>query len=107
MFTGAIFVPMFTFITLGPFTPSKQSETFHAKCNLKVNYENKMSLISKSDCMRVTDLNHAVGHLCHVVNFCSKLQKIFMTIVFSACLINWLLLFEKLQKRNFALQHDH
>ena len=44
MFNGAIFVPMFTIITLGPYTHSKQSETFHAKCNLKVNCENKMSL---------------------------------------------------------------
>ena len=88
MFTGAIFVPMFTIITLGPYTHSKQLETFHGKCNLKVNCENKMSLISKSDCMSVTNLNHAVGHLCHVVDVCSKLQKIFMTIVFLACPIN-------------------
>ena len=107
MFTGAIFVPMFTIITLGPYTPSKQSETFPAKCNLKVNCENRMSLRRKSDCMSVTDLNHAVGHLCHVVDVCSNLQNNFMTIVFLACLINWLLLIEKLQKRNFALQHDH
>ena len=42
----------------------------------------KMGLITKSDCMSVTDLIHAVGHLCHVVDVCSKLQKIFMTIVF-------------------------
>ena len=41
-----------------------------------------MGLITKSDCMSVTDLNHAVGHSCHVVEVCSKLQKIFMTIVF-------------------------
>ena len=82
MFTGAIFVPMFTIITLGPYTPSKQSETFHAKCNLKANCEKKMSLMNKSDCMRVTDLKHAVGHLCHVVDVCSKLQRFFMTIVF-------------------------
>ena len=88
MFTGAIFVPMFTIITLGPYTPSEQSETFHAKCNLKVNCENNMSLISKSNCMIVTDLKHAVGHLCHVVDVCSKPQKIIMTIVFLACLIN-------------------
>ena len=42
-----------------------------------------MGLITKSDCMSVTDLNHAVRQLCHVVDVCSKLQKIFMTIVFS------------------------
>ena len=63
MLPGAIFVSMFTIITLGPYTHSKQSETFHAKSNLKVNCENKMSLISRSDCMSVTVLNHALGHL--------------------------------------------
>ena len=41
-----------------------------------------MGLITKNDCMSVRDLNHAVGHLCHVVDVCSKLQKIFLTIVF-------------------------
>ena len=33
--------------------------------------------------MSVTNFSHAVGHLCHVVDVCSKLHKIFMTIVFS------------------------
>ena len=41
-----------------------------------------MGLITKSDCMSVTDLNHAVGHLCHVVDVCSILQKNFLAIVF-------------------------
>ena len=77
MFTGAIFVPMFTIMTRGAYTHSKQSETFHAKCNSKVNCENKTSLISKSDCMSVTDLNHVDGHLCHVVDVCSKLLNFF------------------------------
>ncbi len=36
-----------------------------------------MSLINKSDCMSVTDLNHAVRHLGHVVDACSKLLKVF------------------------------
>ena len=40
-----------------------------------------MGLITKTDCMSVTDLNHAFGHLCHVVDVCSKLQKKFLTIV--------------------------
>ena len=40
-----------------------------------------MCLITKTDCKSVTDLNQAVGHLYHVVDVCSKLQKIFMTIV--------------------------
>ena len=47
-----------------------------------------MSLISKNDELNDTDLNHAVGLLCHVVDVCSELQKIFLTIVFLACLIN-------------------
>ena len=41
MFTGATLVPMFTIITPSPYTHSKQSNTFHAKCNLKVNCEEK------------------------------------------------------------------
>ena len=82
MFTGATFVPMFTIITLGAYTHSKQLETFHGECNLKVNCENRMSLISKSDCMSVTDHNHAVGHLCHVVDVCSKLHKDFLDLCF-------------------------
>ena len=36
-----------------------------------------MDLITKSGCMSVTDLNHAVRHLCHVVDVCSKLLKDF------------------------------
>ena len=36
-----------------------------------------MSLITKSDSMSVTELNHAVGHLCHVVDVYSKLLKDF------------------------------
>ena len=41
-----------------------------------------MGLITKSDCMSVTDLNHAVGHLCHVVDVCFELQNFLLTIVF-------------------------
>ena len=82
VFTGATLVPMFPIITRGPYTHSKQPKTFHAKQKLKANCENKMPLISKSDCMSVTGLNHAVGPLCHLVDVCSKLQQIFMTIVF-------------------------
>ena len=36
-----------------------------------------MGLIIKSDCMSATDLNHAVRHLCHVVDVCSKLHEDF------------------------------
>ena len=36
MFTGVTLVPMFTIITPGPYTHSKQSKSFDAKCNLKV-----------------------------------------------------------------------
>ena len=41
MFTGATPVPMFTISTPGPYTDSKQSKAFHAKCNLNVNFEKK------------------------------------------------------------------
>ena len=42
-----------------------------------------MGLLTKSDCMSVTDLNHAVGHLCHVVDVCSKLRKFFCLLFLS------------------------
>ena len=32
--------------------------------------------------MSVTDLNHAVRRLCHVVEVCSKLQKVFYDFCF-------------------------
>ena len=41
MFTGSTLVPMFTIIIPGPYTHSKQSKAFHAKCNLTVNREKK------------------------------------------------------------------
>ena len=31
-----------------------------------------MGLITKSDCLSVTDLNQTVRYLCHVVDVCSK-----------------------------------
>ena len=40
LFTGATLVPMFTIIIPGPYTHSNQSKAFHAKCKLKVNWEN-------------------------------------------------------------------
>ena len=43
-----------------------------------------MGLITNSDCMSATDLNHAVRHLCHVVDVCSKLLKAF----YDYCLFN-------------------
>ena len=36
-----------------------------------------MCLMTKIDCMSVKDLNHAVRHLCHVVDVCFKLLKDF------------------------------
>ena len=36
-----------------------------------------MGFITKSDCMSVTDLNHAVRHVCDVVVDCSKLLQDF------------------------------
>ena len=43
-----------------------------------------MGLITKSDCVSVTDLNHAVRHLCHVIDVRSKLLKEFH----DYCLLN-------------------
>ena len=74
MCTVATLLPMLTIITPGPYTHSKQRKTFDSKSNLKVNCE-KMSLITKSDCMSVTELSHPVRHLCHEVVICSNLLK--------------------------------
>ena len=41
-----------------------------------------MGFITRSDCMSVTGLKNAVRHLYHVVDVCSNLQKISMTVVF-------------------------
>ena len=46
-----------------------------------------MGLITKSDCMGAKDLNHAARLLCHVVDVCSKVLRLFMTIVSLTCLI--------------------
>ena len=72
-----------------------------------------MGLITKSDCMSATDLNHAVRHLGLVVDVCSNLHKDFhdyclfnmsnqlvMRFVFSCF---WL---KNYKKHTFALQHD-
>ena len=40
-----------------------------------------MGLITKSECMSVTD--HAVRYLGHVDDVCSKLQKIFWLLLFN------------------------
>ena len=34
-----------------------------------------MFLKTKSDCMSVTDVNHTVRYICHVVDVCSKLVE--------------------------------
>ena len=36
-----------------------------------------MSLITISDCVIVTNLNHTVRHICYVIDVCSKLLKVF------------------------------
>ena len=77
MITGATPVPMFTIITPRPYTHSKQSKTFHAKCNLEVDCEKKTGLITKSGCISVTDPNHAVRYICTVADVCSKWCKDF------------------------------
>ena len=76
MLTIATLLPMFTIITPETYTThSKQSKTFHGYCSSKMKLWEKMSLISESDCMCVTDLNQAVRQLCHVVETFSKLLK--------------------------------
>ena len=37
----------------------------------------KMGLITKSDCMSITDLHQTVRYICHVVEVCFKLHKDF------------------------------
>ena len=66
VFAVATLVPMFTIITPGPYTCSQKSKLFHAKFNLEVNCQ-RMPLITKGDCMSVTDLNQRVRHLGQVV----------------------------------------
>ena len=36
-----------------------------------------MSLITKSDCVSVTNLKHTVRHICHVVDVCYEMLKDF------------------------------
>ena len=36
-----------------------------------------MGLITRSDCMTVTDLNQTIRYICHVVDLSSKLHKDF------------------------------
>ena len=73
-----------------------------------------MGLITKSDCMSVTDLNQTIRYISHVVDVCSKLHEDFNdNCLFSVSdqlivgIVFWLLPTEKLQKRCFASQHDH
>ena len=72
-----------------------------------------MGLITKSDCMSVTDLNQTVRYICHVVDICSTLHKQFQ----DYCLLRlsdqlvvgivfWLLVIENLQKHTFALKRE-
>ena len=73
-----------------------------------------MGLITKSDCMSVTDLNQTVNYIWDVVDVYSKLHKVFhdyclfntsnqlvVGIVFSCFSL------KNYKKRSFALQHDH
>ena len=76
MFNVATLVLIITIMTPDPYTHSKQSKTIHAKCNLK-KMSKKTPLKTKSDCITVADLNHAVRHLCHVAENCSKLLECF------------------------------
>ena len=53
-------------------------------CNLTLNRDQKTSLITKIDCMGVTDLNPTVRHICHVVDSFFLLPKVF----YENCLFN-------------------
>ena len=44
---------------------------------LEIKLLEKKGLITKSDCMSVTDVNQTVRDICHVVDGCSKLHKYF------------------------------
>ena len=74
LFTDATSVRMLTIITPGRLTHSKQSD-ISCEMYLEGILWEKMGLITKSDCMSVTVLSHAVRHLCHVVDVCYKLLK--------------------------------
>ena len=68
-----------------------------------------MSLITKNDCMSVTELNHAVRYLCHVVEVCSKLLKVFHDYCLLTCLVNQslelsLVASDRKTKRNILLR---
>ena len=66
MFTVATLVLMFIIINPGPYHCSKQSKTFNAKCNVKVNCEKNCFLLTKNNCLNVRDLN-AVRHTCRAL----------------------------------------
>ena len=51
---------------------------------LEIKLLEKKGLITKSDCMSVTDVNQTVRDICHVVDGCSKLHKYFQ----DCCLFN-------------------
>ena len=44
----------------------------------------KLGLITKSDCMSVTDLDQTVRYICHVADVCSRFHKDFNNF----CLLN-------------------
>ena len=84
MFTVATLVRMFTIITPGHYTRSKQSKTIHANGTLEINCENNVFDNQKClcECYSVTDLNRTVRKICHVVdNFFPICLMFFMNIV--------------------------
>ena len=89
MFTVATLVPMVTIITPGSFVCTKQSKTFHAKCNLKVNCEKNVFDNQKwlYECYR-SQSNSQIYMPCGWLTFFLKCLKIFMTVVSLTSLIN-------------------
>ena len=74
MFTGTSLVPMFTIISAGPYTHSKQSKAFHAKCNFKVNCEQKW-VWSPKLIVWVFQISIKQSDIWDVVDVCSKLHE--------------------------------
>ena len=77
MLTGSILVLMFNTITPGPYTQFNQSKVFKLNVTWRWTVTKKLVLITKCDCMNVTDLNHTVRYIGHVVDLCSKVHKYF------------------------------
>ena len=86
--TVATLVLMFTIRTSCPSIWIKQLNQFHAKCNLKVNYERKC-LGQPKGIVWMLQIQIIVGHGCHKVDIFLPISwMFFMTILFLTSLIS-------------------